>query len=682
MSVKEIFVIVVFFILAVSFTCPLIFCFSKSIYGFSDFKGDPLGTMWWIWWYGHAWTNSLDANFVQIVGCPFGLSLKGLPIAPLLNYPIVLLNLVMQNEIITYNLVTLFGIFFTSVCAFLLIRYLTGSGVAGFLGGLIFGFCPNQIMHAAQHMGFVLNFWIILYVFSLFKLKDIFCLKNILFCILSGVGTVLTNYYYGYFVLIFTGSFLLYWYNALKIKMKYILIAFAAILLLCIPFVLYFLVKKNPGVPLSQPIGDLFKYSAHWYDYFLPSEFHPFFGFLAAKLNRHYFERSLYLGFVPLLLAVWGCIKGWSNNNIRFIAITGIVFFIITLSPVFNVFGLKIPNLSYFLFKILPMFRVYARIGIFVILSVAVLAGYGLKTILDSLKGRWTRGCVVFLCSGIVIFEFINFPPFHNIDLSKTPEVYTWLKNEPSDVVVAEYPLVRNIEAKHSEYLFYQRIHKKALVNGASEGTIGDAFRKEVQYLYFEETGKLLAYLGADYIIVHKDSYSVEDLLRIKDSKGLTVAKEFSDSVAYKINADPAKLPVVFWQNIANIEKWEDGNYWRWMGNNATIWVGNGQVMNPKSQVSTLNKVNISFKIIAFAKERELDVYINDHLIKKIDVFPKGNLANAQKVVLENILLQPGGNIIRFYTPQGEDRITDIVRNGDERSVSFAISELKIEEVL
>jgi hypothetical protein len=40
--------------------------------------------------------------------------------------------------------------------------------------------------------------------------------------------------------------------------------------------------------------------------------------------------------------------------------------------------------------------------------------------------------------------------------------------------------------------------------------------------------------------------------------------------------------------------------------------------------------------------------------------------------------LKPGENIIRFFSPQGEIKIDDVLHNGDRRRVSFAFSNFKI----
>lgn len=663
----------IFIVLALLFTFPIIIKINSGIYGFTQFCGDPLGTLWWMWWYRYAWGKHVSSRFVDIVGYPFGLDRSGQPIAPLLNYPVAILNLFIRNEILTYNIAVFGGIFLTAMSMYFLVRYLTKSSTAGFLAGIIFAFCPNQLMHSAQHLGFTLNFWIPLYVLCLFRLKDFPSVKNSVLCAFTGTCTVLSNYYYGYFMLIFTVVFLLFWVRRREVVF-FLWTGIMGIVILT-PFIIPLLLRQGEEMAYVHPIGDLFKYSAHWYDYFLPSEFHPLFGRWAQGISRHYFERSLYIGYLPIILGLLAVIKV-RDKVIRFFIFTSFLFFIFSLSPVFNICGFKIPNLSYFAYKILPMFRVYARMGILVMLSVGILAGFGLKYILERIGKGWVRGCIASLFIGIVLFEYVNFPPFHNVDLSKVPEVYEWLANEPEDIVIVEYPFVRSIEARHSEYLFYQRIHKKKIVNGMQEGTLGDAFRKECLYPDKIETARLLAYLGANYVIVHKDV----GLDNIDTNPGFEFLRDFPEARVYKVVSRPSDITMVYWRNFASWEKWNDENYWRWMGNDATVWVGNGpmKIQNAKFKMQNSKFVNIEFRILAFAKERELEVYVNDALIKRLNIFAPSNSELAQKVVLKNVVLQPGENIIRFYTPQGEDRIGDVLGNSDNRRVSFGISGVEI----
>jgi len=235
---------VFFIILAYLFTFPLIVNFISTIYDFSQYRGDPLSTIWWMWWYSHAWHSGAGAGFVPLLNYPFGVNWSARPIAYLLDYPAAGLNFLINNEILTYNLIILTGLVLTAFFMFLLARYLTKSNIASVLAGVIFAFCPNQLMHSAQHMGFSVLFWAPLFILCLFRLKENISLLNAILCVLSGA----------------------------------------------------------------------------------------------------------------------------------------VVFFVFSMKPIFQIGGLKIPNFSWFAYKILPMFRIYARMGVLVILSVAVLARLKLIT--------------------------------------------------------------------------------------------------------------------------------------------------------------------------------------------------------------------------------------------------------------------------------------------------------------
>lgn len=674
-----------FFALSTSiFTFPLVTKLTTSIYGFSKFRGDPFGTLWWIWWYRYAWVSKVSSSFIYLIAYPFGLDWSAHPTSPLLDYPVAILNFLINNEIITYNLVILLGFFLSAIFMFKLAKKIVKDINASILAGIIFAFCPNQLMQSAQHLGFSTPFWIIIYVFTLYKLSISINYRNMFLCSIAFSLVMLSNYYYGYFMAIFT----LIWFSYMVVlkKRKFLTLrnlmimssGFILVLLIIAPFIMpKSLLINDIKIGYTREFKDLFKYAARWWDYFLPSEFHPVFGKWTRCIidrlgGRHYFERSLYIGYIPLFLAIVAIVKWWReerrNSIIPFFVFTSILFFIFSLKPIFQIGNIKIPNFSFFAYKLLPMFRVYSRMGIVVMLSIATLAAYGLKYILGGIKKKWCKRAMGCFCIILVLFEYINFPPFHNIDLSMVPDVYQWLADESGDIVIVEYPFVRNIEETHSEYLFYQRIHKKKMVNGASEGTLGDAFRRECLYPNRLETAKLLAYLGADYMVIHKDKYSGSELEEIDKNPGLRIIKDFPEARIYEITAKSDNLTTVFWESFASWERWNDGNYWRWLGNNATIWIG---VKEPET-------VNIKFKILAFAKTRELQVYINDILIKNIEIASPSDSMFAQELLLENVALSSGENVIHFYTPQGETRIGDVLGNEDNRRVSFAISEFNI----
>lgn len=179
--------------------------------------------------------------------------------------------------------------------------------------------------------------------------------------------------------------------------------------------------------------------SRPWY-YFLPSVDNPFFGnfssqvinFLQNKwgyfLAQNYFKSehaASFLGYVNLLLAFVGFVyfqKTQKNNNnvvlLYTLLVTAGVLIIFTLPPLFTISGVEIYSPSYLLYKIFPMFRVLARLGIYILLILLVFTGYGyifvINTVYSLLHGR-TRPFLVKLAQifSILILLIISWAEFY-----------------------------------------------------------------------------------------------------------------------------------------------------------------------------------------------------------------------------------------------------------------------------
>ena len=672
---KTSFYIFFIIILVLVFTAPLIFNVNSSIYGFSQEKGDPLGTIWWIWWYSYAWGQGNSSSNVDLLNYPFGVELGDRPISPFLDYPVSFLNYFINNEIITYNLTLLVFMFLSGFCMYWVVSSMTRNRMAGIISAIIFAFSPNQLMHYGQHLGFSMSFLLPLYLMYLYKLLNNINYKNVLICSVLFSLLTLSNYYYGYFMTLLTIIWFFYmvFKNRQKTLNKRTIAIFTTGLAVCLVSILPFILPKiitQGSESFAHRSKDIFMYAARCRDYFMPCQYHPVFG--QAEKTRFVFEKSLYVGYTALVLAIVSIVGRFRRKKedvlVPICGITAILFFLFSLSPIIRIGSIAIPNLSFFAYKILPMFRVYSRMGYVVQLCVAVLAGYGIKYIGEICS---PKKFLIFsnICIVLLVFEYIHMPPLHNISFTNTPSVYKWLEKESKDTVVVEYPFFSSIEAGNSEYLFWQTRHKKKIINGGSPGSLGDAFRKQCIRPWHAEGVQLLKYLGADFAIIHKYRYTKEELASISRNPTLIKYKEFPETIVYKIAAKSEDFVIVYWKKIAQWEKWADGRLWRWLGNNAVIWIGRNKEEN---------KVNLLFNIIAFSKKRTLEIYINDIMVKTIKIGVVDNPLRSKRIILDNILLKKGENIVRFYCPEGEDKIGDILGTNDNRRVSFGITQLKI----
>jgi hypothetical protein len=169
-------------------------------------------------------------------------------------------------------------------------------------------------------------------------------------------------------------------------------------------------------------------------------------------------------------------------------------------------------------------------------LAFSVLAGYGLKYISKKVKSRKYKVAIPLLCCGLILFEFWFNPLTHYIDLSEYPETYDWLKNQEQVEVIAEYPMPE--EGISERYKFYQTIHHKKLINGATPSMESYETKLKILNLGDKETPSILKELGADYIIVHTDFYLKSENLderrqleEIRSHPDLKLIKEFPNGI-------------------------------------------------------------------------------------------------------------------------------------------------------
>lgn len=681
-----IFVCLIFLLLTIGWTYPLIFRLRSSIFADGKWLFDTLVAIYGIWLNKMAWLGKAALNFNNLIGYPFGVDISCINREPLLEIPLLFLSL-WKDEIFAFNIIILSSYFLSAITMYCLALYFTKNKMASFLSSTVYAFCPYHSLQAFSHMSLAVIQWMPLYILCLFKFGEKISYTRSVLCAGAFLLVALSNYYYAYLMFIFTVIFFLFnLYKGFNLIKKFLLMGIIiALVLIPLNYKAIIAVWKGPEfsreaeIPRhAPPLVDLFNYSARVTDYIRPSEYHPVFGridFLFMKpyssASRHWAERTVFLGYIPLILSFY-FIGNWFRRkkkvieelNIYILLLSTITVFIISLPPKLGF--LYMP--SFFLYKIFPMFRTYARFGILVILGVSIFAGLGFKEVLEHYRRKIL---FVFMNIGLILFEFTVIPPTRNVDFSKIPSVYEWIKDIPEGVAIAEYPLLQETDSNHYRYLFYQRIHRHPLFNGSNTDSLGDAIRREIMDISDNRSARILRSLGIKYIILHKYSYNVKDLGEIDRNEGLEKIMDFEDSVVYKIIASTEKVEMFFWKNFGSWEKWDDGNNWRWADNNSVIWLINASEYPVKAL--------IMFKAVSFAKDREMQIYLNNNSLYNIKIPSPGSLADVKEVSLR-LLLQPGSNILKFYSPQGGEVIDNVLHNGDKRRVCFGFSNVEIKK--
>ena len=531
---------ILFIALTFVMTYPLFFTVNKSIAGFSS-TDEP--SVWYFWWLKYAHTNNINHGDCQYISYPFGQDYAVFDQLYPLWSGFKRVMAITTNHCSAYNIEVILSFILSGLFMYGLMRFISGcSGVAVF-SGILYVFSPYHFARAWQHIGLTHIQWIPLYVYALLKMKKDLNLRTTIFLSLALFLVASFDYYYLYFMLLVTVFFWIYCLiadikNSKKLTLHIILsmvLTGSVMAIILWPFiktrVLAPQAKAVSVWSLHRPFEDLFSQSARPLSYLLPSPEHPLLGSMAKGFlgtdmyGMSLTEHALYLGWIPLILA-FVAFRRWRKNRksritekedfrIGFFVFLAAAAWLFSQPPWWDLFGFKLYMPSFFLYKILPMFRAYCRFGIVVMLAVAVLAGFGLKFILERFKSQKTKLAVTALFCGLVLFEFWNWPPYKVIDLSRVPAVYYWIKEQPKDIVIADYPL--DADSPSELYKFFQTAHEKKIINGTIPGTYANKVAQEIRWLSEHRTASILKWMGVKYVIVHKDDYLKTDLVKDKE---------------------------------------------------------------------------------------------------------------------------------------------------------------------
>ncbi|MDD4938553.1 MAG: hypothetical protein PHE18_02205 [Candidatus Omnitrophica bacterium] len=551
---KEIAIFLSFILLIAAFTYPLATNINSYVPGFSS-TDEVYALINYSWLNKYSWQHQLPLNRSFMLAYPSGINLYTPGFVPFFWIGIIYLLSIATSPAITYNIQVLTNLFLSAAFTYLLILFLSKKRFSAFLGSLIFAFCPYQFSRIWQHLGLTFNQWIPLCLLAALLLKYRKSKKYAFLFLASLLLLFSFDYSIIYFSLVGLATLLFYsilfnWKKKfsegrgmfredLRYLKKIVLLGAVSFLILLpqiMPIIknrLGFSVKTDPS-PFNlfhRQFNDLFSQAARPLSYFLPSISHPVFGsftenFIGSSLyGKSLTEHALYLGWTPLFLAFFA-LRSWrkrrkswgpeyqgteENFYIGFSLLLLITAWLFSQPPWWKIGPVKIFMPSFFMYKLLPMYRAYCRFGILVMLAVAMLAGFGSKFILEKLKRKRDRILAASLFTFAVLFEFWNWPPYKVIDISAAPSAYDWLKAQPEELVVAEYPL--DDDSPNEMYKYYQTKHEKKLINGSTPGTYANQVAKTLKKLSLPETAEKLKTMGVKYAIVHRDDYGITGLI-------------------------------------------------------------------------------------------------------------------------------------------------------------------------
>jgi hypothetical protein len=475
---------------------------------------DAYFSMWRLGWIAHQLPRDpahlFDGNTLYPAKDTLAYSdavlLQGVAGAPLiwLGAPVVLV----------YNLQILATFVLCGLGMFLLVRDLTGMPAAGLIAGTIFAFAPYRFDHyvhlelvSAQWMPFAL--WMLHRTLRSGRLTD--GLLTGMFAAFQGLSCVYLTVFFATVMLVL-GPLLFWWTPASPRRAAFRPLA-AGALLTAVVLGLYMIPYRTAhDIVGERGVGERILYAAGPKHYIAAMPDSIVYGRLTGSIGLH--EKRLFPGFVAMLLAA---VALWPPIDRRRAAYAVALALAIDIS--FGHRGL-IGALLQDHVAVYRGLRVVARIGAVVLMLLAVLAGFGVRRLLDSIRRPSAARLATALLMFVVLIEYVAWPMRLERVATRPGAVYGWLREQPRGVV-AEFPMPASWKKPYelglheSRFSYNSTFTWNPIVNGYSGfwPPTYIALIHAVEGFPSEDAMRALREHGVDYLILHERFYSPERYL-------------------------------------------------------------------------------------------------------------------------------------------------------------------------
>lgn len=410
----------------------------------------------------------------------------------------------------------------------------------------------------------------------------------------------------------------------------------------------------------TRSADDAGRYGARLWEYLLPSGRHPLApdGYETWRIEHmhrsNFAETALYLGWVPIALAVIGVlvvrrrsaavsdaadesVAGDEPSVDRRVVVGGLLGLVVvgvlcSLDPDTRVFGVSLPMPGDLIRAVMPQVRVLSRLVILVLTGLLALAAIGLDAVLARSSRPTRRVAVAAGVAAVALFESLTFTPWSppTWSYARTPAVFVSLAADDSVDTVALYPMLR--AGENGDVLqSYQPVLDKVLVNPASDtGAVDDPADvvRGLAALDDPQTLPGLRMLGTDVVVVTDvgtevvrpddvpDGLVLESTITC-DPPVLGVPARDADgrdclaSRVYRIEAGPTAVGVV-----ALGSGWGDFEADGWGGRRPAVDGAQLEVVNAGSAAD----VAVRFEVVAAAAGRAEVVDAAGDVVASVDV--------------------------------------------------------------
>jgi len=422
--------------------------------------GDPLFSMWRMGWVYQQLLGDprgfFDANIFHPT--PLTLTLSDSMLLPsFVAAPLFAAGL---HPLLVYNGLLLAAFPINGFATYVLVRKLTGSAGASFIGALFYMCHPYRLEHYS-HFELQMTMWMPMTLMVMMRLGETHRVRYALLAGALAAAQLYSSMYYGvyfpFYAAVVIGILGVVWKWKWRRLIGPAAIGGAFALGLAVPL-------ARPYVAAQEMKGDRDTVAVEYYSADLSDFFRPHIR-LATHAGRwledNHPERALFPGVTPLALTAIALAPPIGPVRAAFAA--GLV---LSYDMSRGMKGVLYPTLYRTLPPIRGM-RVPARFSIILGISLAVLAAFGARRLLS----RWSGGARRVAFAGLVAFAVVDLRPslmLHPV-YTDVPGIYAELAGR-QDVVLAEFPFEQHDVWTTNEipFMYFSIWHWRQMVNGYS----------------------------------------------------------------------------------------------------------------------------------------------------------------------------------------------------------------------
>jgi hypothetical protein len=477
-------------------THPMLGKWSDHLFGDGDSYFVPWILAWVFHWLGHPDSALFDANIFYPAPNSLAFSEYFLSVQ-LLFAPAYYLS---GNPVLAYNLVLLLSFVLSGLTMYAFVRDLTHDAVAAGISGFIFAFAPVRFAHY-PHLQILMIWWSPLALLFLERyLRGRSWADFVTFSVVVWLQ-FFSSFYLGMYLVTMAVVRLLgaawrdravLWSRQAVAKGAF----FAAGSLAVLTPVVWPYVEVGRQWRYARSLRENVYASAELSSYLTVFPGNYVYGNLLSRFAYLSWPKPLFLGFLTMaltLLGAWVALRrpagvptGLVSAGRAYLAI-GVLAFVLSLGPMLiwrgQVTDVPLPYAVFY--ALVPGYKVMrspARLGLWVGLTVAVLAGLGCHWLRDRLRSRARRPALDRLVQGgavglaAVVVGLESYTPVAPVPVAVNdgiPAIYRFLAREDDRSPLIELPMPKTagMEVVHwpeTTRTYYSIYHRRPMVNGYS----------------------------------------------------------------------------------------------------------------------------------------------------------------------------------------------------------------------